>query len=121
MIAGAHSSIVLGAYLEPLARGRRVAVLGDATNALAEQISDRGARLIHAYDPDPARTAEVLAQRRVGETQRVSHAVLEHDLGVRDGAFDVVVIPDLTAFADAEDIVRRARRLVPTTGTVVVV
>jgi len=30
----------------------------------------------------------------------VAHAVLTDDLGVRDGAFDVVVVPDLSIFAD---------------------
>ena len=56
--AGLHPSIVLSAYLEPLLRGRRVAILGDATIGLADELSQRGARLLHVYDPDAARVAE---------------------------------------------------------------
>ncbi len=38
---GLHPSIVLPAYVEPLIRGRRVAVLGDATVGLAEELTQR--------------------------------------------------------------------------------
>lgn len=121
---GAHPATVLGVHIEPLVRGRRVAILGDATLDLAEQLqSQRGARLVHAYDPDPARAAEALARSaagRSGSGPRVHYAAFEGDLGVRDGAFDVVIIPDLSRFDDAADVLRRARRLVPTSGAVVV-
>jgi SAM-dependent methyltransferase len=114
--------MVLSAYLEGLVRGRRVAVLGDATLGLAERLAGRGARLVHAYDPEPARTAEAIA--RAGASgpggKPVAFAVLEGDLGVRDGAFDVVVVPDLSAFPDPVEVLRRARRLVPSSGVVVV-
>ena len=53
-----YPSIVLAAYLEPLVEGRRVALLGDATLGLAEDLLDRGARLVHAYDPERTRVAE---------------------------------------------------------------
>ncbi|MFT3775382.1 MAG: hypothetical protein QM820_59305 [Minicystis sp.] len=113
---GLHPSIVLSAYVEPLVRGRRVAILGDATIGLADELSQRGARLVHVYDPDTARTAEALARAAPGRPHQVSYAVLAGDLGVRDGAFDVVIVPDLTLFADPADIMRRARRLCAPTG-----
>jgi hypothetical protein len=119
----AHPSMVLCVHIEPLVRGRRVAILGDATIDLPELLSDRGARLVHAYDPDPARAAEALARaakNRSPQGPHVSYAAFEGDLGVRDGAFDVVVIPDLSLFTDPADLLRRARRLVPTSGAVVV-
>src|SRR5262249_2181606 len=119
----AHPSVVLGAYLEPLVRGRRVAVLGDATIGLAERLAERGARLVHAYDPDPARAAEALARGRRDRDaahRNVTHASLDAEGGVRDGAFDLVVVADVSHFADAVDVVRRARRLVPSNGVVVV-
>lgn len=119
----AHPSMVLCVHIEPLVRGRRVAILGDATIDLPELLSDRGARLVHAYDPDAARAAEALARaakNRSPQGPHVSYAAFEGDLGVRDGAFDVVVIPDLSLFADPADLLRRARRLVPTSGAVVV-
>jgi chromosome segregation ATPase len=119
--AGLHPSIVLSAYVEPLVRGRRVAILGDATIGLADELSQRGARLVHAYDPDAARTAEALARAAPGRPHQVTHAVLAGDLGVRDGAFDVVVVPDLSIFDDAADTMRRARRLCAATGVAVFV
>ncbi len=119
--ASMHPSVVLGAVLETLVRGRRVAVLGDAMLGLAERLAPRGARLVHAYDPDPARTAEAIARAGAAGPgpKAVAFAVLEGDLGVRDGAFDVVVVPDLSAFADASEILRRARRLLPANGVLV--
>jgi predicted RNase H-like nuclease (RuvC/YqgF family)/SAM-dependent methyltransferase len=113
---GLHPSIVLSAYVEPLVRGRRVAILGDASIGLADELSQRGARLVHVYDPDTARTAEALARAAPGRPHQVSYAVLAGDLGVRDGAFDVVMVPDLTIFADPAEIMRRARRLCSPAG-----
>ena len=121
---GVHPSMVLSAYVEPLVRGRRVAVLGDATIGLAERVAERGARLVHAYDPDPVRTSEALSRGGIGARGQVSYAVLGPDLGVRDGAFDVVLIPDLSLFSEGTDgaaeIVRRARRLVTGSGVAVI-
>lgn len=118
---GLHPSIVLSAYVEPLVRGRRVAILGDATIGLADELGQRGARLVHVYDPDTARTAEALARVTPGRPHQVSYAVLAGDLGVRDGAFDVVVVPDLSLFTDPADVMRRARRLCSAAGVAVFV
>jgi chromosome segregation ATPase len=116
----AHPSLVLSAYVEPVVRGRRVAVLGDATSGLGEALASRGARPVFVYDPDPGRAAEALARAPRGRPAAVSFARLTDDLGVRDGAFDVVVVPDLSLFESPDDIVRRARRAVSTTGVAVV-
>ncbi|MEP7126258.1 MAG: hypothetical protein ABJE95_35330 [Byssovorax sp.] len=118
---GLHPSIVLPAYVEPLIRGRRVAVLGDATVGLAEELAQRGARLVHAYDPDPARAAEALARLSGGRTPQISYAVLAGDLGVRDGAFDAVIVPDLSIFLDPAELMRRVRKLCAASGVAVVV
>lgn len=118
---GLHPSIVLPAYVEPLIRGRRVAVLGDATVGLAEELAQRGARLVHAYDPDPARAAEALARLPAGRTHQISFAVLAGDLGVRDGAFDAVIVPDLAMFLDPTELMRRVRKLCAASGIAVVV
>ncbi|MBK9262953.1 MAG: hypothetical protein IPM54_24505 [Polyangiaceae bacterium] len=115
-----HPSMALAAYLERLVRGRRVAVLGDVTLAFGERLVDRGARLVHVYDPNAARVAEVLARTAGQRPRHLTHAVLEGDLGVRDGAFDVVVIPDLTVFSEPTDALRKMRRLVGSTGVAVV-
>ncbi|HLM72113.1 MAG TPA: methyltransferase domain-containing protein, partial [Polyangiaceae bacterium] len=129
----AHPSIVLSVHIEPLIRGRRVAILGDATTGLAERLGRQGARLLHAYDPDAGRAAEALAraanQKAHGPDARlggppaphITFAALGAELGVRDGAFDVVVIPDLSLWSDPAEILRRARRLVSPSGVAVVV
>src|SRR5262245_28915694 len=101
--AGLHPSIVLSAYLEPLVRGRRVAILGDATLGLADELGQRGARLIHVYDPDAARVAEALARAAPGRSHQIAFALLAGDFGVRDGAFDAVLVPDLALFDDPGD------------------
>ncbi|MFO0587375.1 MAG: hypothetical protein U0441_07545 [Polyangiaceae bacterium] len=124
-----HPSIALAPYVEALVAGRRVAVLGDGSLGLADALHARGARLVHAYDPDPARVAEMIARRAPAfgsaaagrpAARGVVHALLGDDLGVRDGAFDAVLIPDLCAFQDRVDVVRRARKLVAPTGAVVI-
>lgn len=115
-----HPSMALAAYLERLVRGRRVAVLGDVTLAFGERLIDRGARLVHVYDPNPARVAEILARSADQKPRHLTHAVLEADLGVRDGAFDLVVVPDLTVFGDPTDALRKSRRLVGTNGIAVI-
>lgn len=115
-----HSSMALAAYLERLVRGRRVAVLGDVTLAFGERLIDRGARLVHVYDPNPARVAEILARSADQKPRHLTHAVLEADLGVRDGAFDIVVVPDLTVFGDPTDALRKTRRLVSSTGIAII-
>ncbi|MGK3985428.1 hypothetical protein WME99_20450 [Sorangium sp. So ce136] len=118
--AALHPALVLSAYLEPLVRGRRVAVLGDVTIGLADRLLQRGARLVHAYDPDPARVAEVLARSGATRQPHPSYAVFDGDLGVRDGAFDTLVIPDLSIFSEPAEILRRARRLTAASGAAIV-
>jgi hypothetical protein len=115
-----HPSMALAAYLERLVRGRRVAVLGDVTLAFGERLVDRGARLVHVYDPNAARVAEVLARTADHRPRSLTHAVLEGDLGVRDGAFDVVVIPDLAIFGEPAEALRKTRRLVGSAGVAVI-
>jgi hypothetical protein len=119
--SGLHPSLVLSAYVEPLVRGRRVAVLGDATSGLADELGQRGARLVHVYDPDAARTAEALARAAPGRPHQVSYAVLAGDLGVRDGAFDAILVPDLSLFTDPADVMRRVRRLCAASGVAIFV
>jgi SAM-dependent methyltransferase len=114
-----HPAVALAAYVEPLVRGRRVAVIGDATLDLGEQLVERGARLVHVYDPVSGRVAEALARRGAPGGRSAAYAVFSEDLGVRDGAFDVVVVTDLSAFDDAPELVRHARRLVGPSGVAV--
>jgi SAM-dependent methyltransferase len=118
---GLHPSLVLSAFIEPLLRGRRVAIFGDATIGLADELGRRGARLVHAYDPDHTRAAEAMARAVPGRAHPVSYAVFTGDLGVRDGAFDLIVIPDLSLFTEPAEVLRRARRLIAPAGAAVIV
>lgn len=108
-----HPAHVLSAYLEPVARGRRVAVLGDATLGLAERLLSRGARSVHVYDVDGGRVAEALAKS--GGAQRPqaapSFTALQGEHGLREGAYDLVVVPDLSSLGAPEEVAQRARRL----------
>ena len=109
------ASVVIAPYLEPVVRGRRVAIFGDATRPLGPALLERGARLVHIYDPDAARVAEVLALR--GSSRTLMTAPLpDGDVAVRDGAFDAVVVPDLTLFDPVDSVVAQARRLVASHG-----
>ncbi len=114
------ASVVLAPYLEPVIRGRRVAVLGDATDPLGSALLERGARLVHVYDPDASRVAEVLA--RQGASRTLMTAPLpDGELAVRDGAFDTVVVPNLVLFDPVDTVVARARKLVAAHGYAVFV
>ncbi|MCL2822603.1 MAG: hypothetical protein FWD57_01305, partial [Polyangiaceae bacterium] len=112
------ASVVIVPYIEPVIKGRRVAVLGDATLQIGEAILERGARLVHVYDPNVARVAEVLARRGASRTLMTA-PLPDGDLAVRDGAFDAIVVPNLTLFDPVDAIVARARKLVSAHGCAV--
>lgn len=113
-----RGALALAPLVERYCDGRRVAVLGAATSGLAVELARRGARLVHAYDLEPARVAEALITQAA---RGVSYAALtEGDLGVRDGAFDVTVIADLTEVGEPSAAIARARRLTAPSGVVIV-
>jgi hypothetical protein len=113
-----HRSLVLAPYVERFARGRRVAVFGDVSTGLPGAIAARGARLVHAYDPDGARIAQALALAPPRNLQ-LAH-LASGDLGVRDGAFDVVVVPDLAMFRDVKGLLAQVRQATAAGGVVVI-
>src|SRR6187402_3263928 len=78
-------------YAEPLASGAHVVVIGDAETAVADGLLELGARAVHVFDPDPARAANAARFAPRGVTVRA----LVEDLDVRDGAFDLAVVPDI--------------------------
>lgn len=110
---------MLGVYGEDLAHGARTAIFGSATLGLAEELSLRGARLVHVYDVDAARVAEATAR---SHNRSIFFAPLPEggDVGVRDGAFDFVVVPDLSLFADPASIVAIVRRVVSPLGAALI-
>jgi chromosome segregation ATPase len=105
---------VLSVYAEPLVRGRRVALVGIDDGALAAQLGALGARLLHVYDP---RAPE---QLRKGDGKTTVVPFRAGDLGVREGAFDVAIVPDLALLGDAEAALAQVRKLVGTQGTALI-
>lgn len=107
-------SAALIAYAEPFIAGRRVLVFGDATSPIAEQLLDRGARLVHMYDPDPARVAEAATRNT---ESRVSLAPLsEGGLASREGAFDCAIVEDLSSLPNRASALRALRRALSPRG-----
>lgn len=86
----------LSIWAEPLVAGARVLVVTGRSDAGA-RLSALGARSVHAFDP------------------------AKGELDVRDGAFDVVLVPDVGVFPDTTAGIRRLRRLVSQEGAIVAV
>jgi hypothetical protein len=102
-------------YAEPLAAGAHVIVVGDAESGVAERLLDVGARSVHLVDPDPARAERCARMAPRGVTIRPLGA----DLEVRDGAFDLGVLPDLAKLRDPAFLVSRLERAVALRGAVI--
>ncbi len=82
-------------YAEPFANDARIVVLGLAGSGprtLADRLVELGARSVRTF----------------GE-----------DLDVRDGAFDLAIIPDLSKLSDPESLLARLRRAVDPSGAVI--
>jgi len=105
----------LTVHVEPLAADARIAVVGDASLGIAERLLELGARSVHVYDPDPARVARFADAAPRGTSVRT----LRSDFDVRDGAFDLVVVPDVGALPDPSAIIVRLRRILDARGAVV--
>jgi hypothetical protein len=89
------SSVVaaLAVYAEALIAGARVLLVG-AGHDLEPSLSELGARSVHVYDLDR------------GDPQ------------VREGAFDLAIVPDVGLLQDPAGVVRRLRRVVDARGSV---
>ena len=111
-------SLVLAAYAEPLLDARRVAVFGDATSPLAAELIERGSRAVHVYDPEPSRVAEAAGLNRARQISIVP--LDEVDVAVRDGAFDVVIVEDLSTVADAGELLKQVRRALGPRGVAII-
>jgi hypothetical protein len=110
-----NAAHLLCVYAEPLAAGRRVLVIGDASADLGGRLVDLGARAVHVYDPVAQRVE--LARRVRGVTVQ---ALREAEFEVRDGAFDLAIVPDVGTLRDPAGVLARLRRIVGPDGAVLV-
>lgn len=107
---------VLAVYAEPLVAGRRVALLGPEDPSLIDALLALGARLLYVYDPRP-----VIDSPHRGSDPRVTVAPLRAgDVGVREGAFDLALCPDLMMLGDSESALAYVRRLVGNAGVALI-
>ena len=111
-----HPSMVLGAYGEALWAGKRIVVLGDGSTPLAEQLGRASGRRVQVYDPDARRAAACVARSGEPGAAPVSYAALDGGVEQRREICDVVVVPDLSAFASPPRVVRLARALLVSHG-----
>ncbi len=116
MSSAIEPAIVLAAYAEPVASGRRVLFIGPATSALPERLLERGARLVHACDPNATRVAEATAKNRSGNLS--FSALADGHFALRDGAFDVCVVED-AGISDPVPLLKRVRRALSPRGVAI--
>ncbi len=111
-------SFALVAYVESLLEGRRAILFGDSSSDIAERLLERGARLVHVYDPDNSRVAEAATRN---SSRSVSYAPLgEGGLAVREGAFDVAIVEDLSAEAEPGQLLRKVKRCLGPRGVALI-
>ena len=113
MSSAIEPSIVLAAYAEPVANGRRVLFIGPAISALPARLIERGARLVMVCDPDPVRIAEATAKNRIGALS--FSALTDGHLALRDGAFDVCIVED-AGIADPVALMKKIRKALTPRG-----
>ena len=104
-------------YAEPLAARRRVVVVGDSSLGLDARLVDLGARTVHVYDPDAARA---YANGQNAPRGVVVRELPAGEFDVREGAFDLAIVPDLGAIEDRASLILRVRRLVGPDGAAVI-
>jgi hypothetical protein len=106
---------VLALYLEPLVHDARVVVVGSADSGAPELLLELGARSVHVFELDAVRA------KQAAPIRGITVAMLPpHDFDVRDGAFDVALVPDLSALPDPPASLARLRRVLGAEGTILV-
>jgi hypothetical protein len=110
-----HPAHAISVYAEPLASGRRVVVVGDSSLEVGAVLIEAGARTVHVYDPSRER-----ARDNAGIARGVTVRELPAEFEVRDGAFDLAIVPDLATAGDPPALLARLRRLVGPEGAILV-
>jgi SAM-dependent methyltransferase len=116
MSSAIEPAIVLAAYAEPVASGRRVLFIGPAVSALPARLLERGARLVHVCDPDPVRVAEATAKNRSSSLS--FSALADGHFALRDGAFDVCIVQD-AGITEPVALVKKLRKALTPRGVAI--
>ena len=108
-------SAAIAAFAEAHIEGRRILLIGSAQHNLWEKALERGARLVHLCDPDPARLAEATSRNT---SPHVSFAPLSNQasLALRDGVFDLGIVDNLAALGEPASALRLLRRALAPRG-----
>lgn len=110
----ASPSHAICVYAEPLVVGRRVVVVGDASLGLGERLLELGARTVHVYHPGSDRPAGTPVRGLVVEELPAG------EFDVRDGAFDVAIVPDLLVAQAPAEFLARLRRVLSKGGSALI-
>jgi hypothetical protein len=113
MLSVADAHVALTVFAEAHAQGRRVAVLGSGTLPLAAALASAGARLVHVYDAQAPMAYSPRPQVTVERWR-------EEPIGVRDGAFDLVLVPAAHLVTDFVGLLRELRRILAQEGCALV-
>jgi hypothetical protein len=113
-----HPQEALAVYVEPLAVGQRVMILGDASLGLGTHIAELGARLVCVWDPNADRARRAAENAPPGVTVR---PLLTVDQIGQEGAFDLAVVTDLELFDEPEVLLANVRRSVGQDGAALIV
>ncbi|MDP9151662.1 MAG: Hint domain-containing protein [Myxococcota bacterium] len=112
-----YAQQALAVYAESLAVGKRVAVFGDASLGIGARLAELGARAVHIWDPHIGRARLEASRAPRGVVVR---PLVQDDVDLRAGAFDLAIVPDLGLFADADALLERVRHLVGDDGVALV-
>jgi hypothetical protein len=113
-----HPQEALAVYVEPLAVGQRVMILGNASLGLGTHIAELGARLVCVWDPNADRARRAAENAPPGVTVR---PLLTVDQIGQEGAFDLAVVTDLELFDEPEVLLANVRRSVGEDGAALIV
>jgi hypothetical protein len=113
--ARVHPHHALAVYAESLAAGAHVAVFGDASLGLPEQLVELEAHVVHVWDPSPER-AQALAGNSGAPI--VVEPYTEFDGRVR--GIGLAIVPDLGLFDDPAELIARVRDLVGVRGVALI-
>ncbi len=112
------AALPLVAYAEALASQARVLIVGDARSPLPRAVLERGARLVHVCDVNAARLAE--AQAKNGERAITFGRLDDGPAALREGFFELVLVENLSAEANAEQTLAAVARLLAPRGVALI-